>query len=90
MQTIKCTGALRRFFPTLKDEAVKGNTVADAIAQFEQSYPGISDYLLDEQGALRKHVNIFIGGQLIQDRVNLKDKLEEGSEILIFQALSGG
>lgn len=90
MQTIKCTGALRRFFPDLKDHAVKGETVGDAIAQFEKLYPGISDYLLDEQGHLRKHVNIFVGGQLIQDRTGLKDKLEEGTEILIFQALSGG
>lgn len=90
MQTIKCTGALRRFFPNLKDEAVAGTTVAEAIQQFESHYPGISDYLLDEQGALRKHVNIFVGGELIQDRIHLQDPLHESSEILIFQALSGG
>lgn len=90
MQTIKCTGALSRFFPKLKDQTVKGETVADAIKQFEGLYPGISDYLLDEQGALRKHVNIFVGGQLIKDRTTLKDKLEADTEILIFQALSGG
>jgi len=90
MQTIKCTGALRRFFPKLKDEAVNGETVAEAIQQFENHYPGITDYLLDEQGALRKHVNIFVGGELIQDRIHLQDPLKESSEILIFQALSGG
>lgn len=90
MQTIKCTGALRRFFPTLKDECVKGKTVAEALKQFEDYYPGITEYLLDEQGALRKHVNIFVGGELIQDREYLQDHLPENSEILIFQALSGG
>jgi molybdopterin converting factor small subunit len=53
-------------------------------------YPGLTDYLVDEQGALRKHVNIYIGENLIEDRTNLKDIVNPSDEVLIFQALSGG
>jgi hypothetical protein len=35
-------------------------------------------------------MNIFIGDELIKDRIKLSDKIEAGEEILVFQALSGG
>jgi hypothetical protein len=47
-------------------------------------------YVLDEQGSLRKHVNIFIDGSIINDRTKLTDSFSEHSEIYIIQALSGG
>lgn len=56
----------------------------------DASYPGISNYILDEQGRLRRHVNIFIDGVMIRDRVSLTDRFDEKSEIYIMQALSGG
>ena len=56
----------------------------------DASYPGISNYILDEQGRLRRHVNIFIDGAMIRDRVSLTDRIDEKSEIYIMQALSGG
>ncbi len=47
-------------------------------------------YLLDESVALRKHVNIFIGENLLRDRMKLGDTVGEHDEIFIMQALSGG
>jgi sulfur-carrier protein len=90
MPTIKFTTALNRFFPALKEEQVAAHTVREALRAIEQLYPGMKDYLLDEQGRLRKHVNIFVQGELIADREALSDPLSAEDEILIFQALSGG
>lgn len=90
MPNVKFTAALERFFPNLKEEKVKGDNVAEVLNQLEIEYPGISDYIINEQGALRKHVNIFVEGALIKDKATLKDSLTENSEVLIFQALSGG
>jgi hypothetical protein len=56
----------------------------------EMTYPGVSKYLLDEQGSLRRHVNIFIDGSMIADRTNMNDSFSDNSEIYIMQALSGG
>jgi molybdopterin converting factor small subunit len=90
MPTVKFTYALKRFFPQLKDTAAKGATLPDILTEIDAAYPGIRKYVLDEQGQLRKHVNIFIDGNLIKDRLMLNDPLGEQSEIYIMQALSGG
>jgi sulfur-carrier protein len=47
-------------------------------------------YFLDDQGSLRKHVNIFVDGVPIRDRCGLSDALADGSEVDVMQALSGG
>ena len=53
-------------------------------------FPGIENYLIDDQRVLRKHVNIFVNGSLIKDREQLTDALTSDSEVYIMQALSGG
>lgn len=90
MPTVKFTYALSRFFNGLKDTPAKGNSLKEVLKEIETNYPGIRSYILDEQGSLRRHVNIFIDGTLISDRVSLSDRFTENSEIYIIQALSGG
>ncbi len=90
MAKIKFTSALKQFFPDLKEMEVCENTVLEALKVVGNKYPGMMDYILDERGTLRQHMNIFIQGELIKDRETLQDALQENDEILIFQALSGG
>lgn len=90
MPVIKFTNALKRFFPTLQEIDVTGDSLQDVLNNVEALYPGIKSYLLDEQGQLRKHVNIFINGNMINDRTTLTDVFTANSEIYIIQALSGG
>ena len=90
MPTVKFTYALKRFFPQLKETSVQSGTLPDLLESIDQQYPGIQHYIVDERGALRKHVNIFIDGELITDREQLSDAFSENSEVYIMQALSGG
>lgn len=91
MPTVKFTRHLVRFFPTLGDNvAVEGRTVAEVIAALDAQYPGLGGYIVDETGALRKHVNIFLGNDLIADRQTLSDKVRPDDRVFVFQALSGG
>ena len=90
MPTVKFTYALSRFFNGLKDTPANGSTLKEVLKEIENNYPRIRSYILDEQGSLRRHVNIFIDGVLINDRVSLSDRFAENSEIYIMQALSGG
>ena len=91
MARVKFTRHLVRFFPTLGDNVeVNGRTVADIIANLDAQYPGLAAYIVDERGALRKHVNIFVAGELIQDRQTLQDTVPDDELVYIFQALSGG
>ena len=90
MIKVKFTSALKQFFPELRAQEFEGTSVKEIIASIETMYPGMRNYLLDEDGSLRKHVNIFVRDEMMTDRNTLSDTLTEGDEVLIFQALSGG
>lgn len=90
MVQVKFTSHLYRFFPGLTELKVEGHTIAEVVAALDECYPGLADYVVDETGALRKHVNIFIGEDLIYDRQHLQDTVQPGDRIFIMQALSGG
>ena len=90
MAIVKFTSALKRFYPDLQPLEIQGDTVAEIVKNINHQHPGLSDYLLDDQGKLRQHVNIFIGNQLVRDKEKLQDVVDEKDEIFIMQALSGG
>ena len=90
MALVNFTSALKRFYPDLKPVTVEAETVVEVLAALEKHHAGLSDFLIDEHGTLRPHINIFIGDKPIIDRENLDDRVGERDEILIFQALSGG
>lgn len=52
--------------------------------------PRLRGYVVDERGVLRKHMSIFVDGELIVDRRTLADPIGPDSEIYVMQALSGG
>ena len=90
MALVNFTSALKRFYPDLQPVIVEAETVAAVLNALDKHYKGLSDFLIDEHGTLRPHINIFIGDKPITDRENLDDGVGERDEILIFQALSGG
>ncbi|GHE73626.1 MULTISPECIES: MoaD/ThiS family protein [Roseivirga] len=90
MATIKFTSNLKRFYPDLRPIEANCSNVREAVELIESEYEGLKDYIVDERGRLRKHVNIFIGNQLIKDREKLSDALKASDELYVMQALSGG
>lgn len=90
MAKIDFTSALKRFFPNIKQTNISATSLPELLDKLEAQHPGIKDYIVEEDGSLRKHINIFVDGQLISDRQQLSDPIKEEDEILIFQALSGG
>jgi molybdopterin synthase sulfur carrier subunit len=90
MAHVKFTQSLKRFFPDLCKVEIEGNTVADIVTALDTRWMGLADYLIDEQGRLRPHVNIFVDGELIHDKQALSDLVDNNTRIYIIQALSGG
>jgi molybdopterin converting factor small subunit len=89
MPTIAFTSALQRFLPVPATQ-VAGATVHAALGVVFASRPALRGYILDDQGALRRHVNVFVNGELVRDRVGLTDPVKDDDEIYVFQALTGG
>jgi hypothetical protein len=69
---------------------VAGTTVAAALADVFADNPRLRGYVLDERGAVRQHVTIFVDDAPIRDRRMLTDPVDDDSEIFVLQALSGG
>ena len=89
MPTVSFTPQLERFLPA-STVTVEANTVADALAAVFEAHPALRGYVLDDQGAVRQHVAVFVNGGLIADRERLTDPVEPTDEIYLLQALTGG
>lgn len=69
---------------------VAGATVRDALTAAFAVYPTVQGYLLDERGALRPHVTVFVDGEVVRDRARLAQPVAHDARIDVLQALSGG
>ncbi|MBI1386350.1 MAG: MoaD/ThiS family protein [Rhizobiales bacterium] len=89
MPTVTFTRNLQRHVdcPSM---SVPGTSVREALENVFAANARIRSYVLDDQGALRRHMTIYIDGVLIRDRAGLGDPVEDASSIFVMQALSGG
>jgi hypothetical protein len=89
MAQVSFTANLRRHREAPTAEA-EGATVRDVLDRVLDGDPLLRSYILDEQGRLRRHVNVFVGGRMVSDRRALSDPVGPRDEIYVLQALSGG
>ncbi len=69
---------------------VTATTVGAAIAELQARFPGIKERLLDEQGAVRRFVNVYVNEEDIRFLQNQQTPLKDGDEISIIPAIAGG
>lgn len=72
------------------EASVVATTVREALNAYFVDHPAVRGYVLDEAGAVRKHVAVFVDDDVITDRATLTDPVGDDSTIHVFQALSGG
>jgi molybdopterin synthase sulfur carrier subunit len=72
------------------DADAPGQTVREVLENVFAENSQARSYVLDDQSALRKHMTIFIDGQMVRDRKRLDDAVSDTSVIHVLQALSGG
>ena len=89
MPTVAFTPNLQRHLDC-PEVLVAADTVAAALEAVFRDHPQLRGYVLDEQGRLRQHVAVFVGGEVIRDRVRLSDTVAANQDIFVMQALSGG
>jgi molybdopterin converting factor small subunit len=67
-----------------------GETVKEVLDAYFAQHPLVRGYVLDDQGAVRRHMAIFVDAAEICDRVGLSDPVAAEAEVYVMQALSGG
>jgi len=69
---------------------VEGDTLGEVLANLDAVHPGFRDRLLDESGALRKFVNLFVADDDVRYLDGLNTKVPDGETVSIIPAVAGG
>jgi molybdopterin converting factor small subunit len=65
-------------------------TIVEAFDLLGREHPGIRQRVLDDQGNIRRHVNVFVDGENVRFRQGNETQVTHASEVRIYPALSGG
>jgi sulfur-carrier protein len=86
MALVRLRGPLKRLAGDRSEHAIDGASVGELLAELERANPAARGWILDERGVLRRHINVFVNGELgAQDtRVGADDQID------VLPAISGG
>jgi sulfur-carrier protein len=90
MVTVRIPTQLRTLSGNAAEVKVDGATVADVLKALDAQHPGFGERLFDEQGALRRFVNVFVADEDIRFLQGLDTTVESGSVVSIVPAVAGG
>ena len=90
MATVRIPTPLRKLTNGLEEVKASGGTVAAIITSLESQYPGLRDRICDDQGKVRRFVNIFKNDEDIRFLQSLETPVAETDELSIVPAIAGG
>ena len=88
--TVRIPTPLQKLTGNQAEVAVEGSTVDDIISSLDRQYPGLKGRLCDEQGKLRRFVNVYVNEEDIRFLEGPETKLKDGDELSIIPAIAGG
>src|SRR5436853_3258476 len=89
-QTVIIPTPLRRFTDGIETVEVQGTTVGDIFNQLESRFPGIRARLCEDNGDLRRFINVYVDGEDIRFLDRLQTSVSERAEVSIVPAIAGG
>jgi molybdopterin synthase sulfur carrier subunit len=87
---IRIPTPLRRFTGGAEEVNAGGATVGLLLSDLERQFPGIKERLCDEEGKVRRFVNLYVNGDDIRFLGNLDTAVKDGDEVSIVPAIAGG
>ncbi len=90
MPTIRIPTPLRKLTGDQELVQVAGGTIAEILDALEAAFPGIGERICDEQGQVRRFVNIFVNDEDIRFLQEKSTPVQETDEISIVPAIAGG
>jgi molybdopterin converting factor small subunit len=86
MAVVRLRGPLKRLAGDQAEHAIDGESVAALLHELEREHPATSGWILDERGAVRRHINVFVNGELGE----LETSVAPDDKVDVLPALSGG
>jgi molybdopterin synthase sulfur carrier subunit len=89
-QKVRIPTPLRKLTNNEEIVVVNAPTIGEAIVELQSRFPGIQERLLDEQGEVRRFINVYLNEEDIRFLQNKQTALKDGDEISIIPAIAGG
>ncbi|MDQ3934418.1 MAG: MoaD/ThiS family protein [Actinomycetota bacterium] len=86
MAVVRLRGPLKRLAGDRAEHPVEGATVAELLRALERTHPALGGWILDERGAVRRHINVFVNGELGDPATTV----DEDDRVDVLPAISGG
>jgi molybdopterin converting factor small subunit len=86
MATVRLRAPLKRLAGDRPELSLEGATVGDLMVALERENPAMDGWILDERGLVRRHINLFVNGEL----VDAKAHVGEADVVDVLPAISGG
>jgi molybdopterin synthase sulfur carrier subunit len=87
---VRIPSPLRKLTKGQGEVEVRGHNVSELIETLETSYPGLKERICDEEGNLRRFINIYINEEDIRFLKGKDTPVKEGDEVSIIPAIAGG
>ena len=88
--TVRLPGALRDTTGGQTKLEARAGTLADVISDIDRRHPGFRSRVLDESGAIRTYVNVYIGDDDARTNGGTSATVPDGSEVMVIPAMAGG
>ena len=88
--SVRIPTILRTYTDGQSEVAADGGTLAEVLDSLESRYPGIRSRILDEQGAIRRFVNVYVGNDDVRFLDSLDTSTPEGAQVSVIPAVAGG
>ena len=90
MPTLRIPTQLRTLTGGAGEVAVDGSTVGEALKALDAAHPGFGDRLFDEDGKLRRFVNVFVADEDIRFLDGVNTPVDDKTTVSIIPAVAGG
>ncbi len=87
---VRIPAPLRKFTDGIDEVVATGATVADVLADVDARHAGFRDRLLDDEGRLRRFVNLYVNDEDVRFLKDLDTPLEGGEILTVVPAIAGG
>ena len=88
--TVRIPTPLQRLTHGQSEVQCEGKTVAELLSDLEQRHPGIKERICDQQGKLRRFVNVFVNEEDIRFLQGDQTAVKDGDDVSIIPAIAGG
>ena len=90
MPTLRIPALMKFYVDNQTEIPLNGSTVSEAIADLIARYPAIKTHILDSEGRVRRHVNLFVNENNIKTLDGLETKVSADDKIILLPSISGG